>query len=130
MRSCIERAFQRLRGYCAKKTNCDNCHFVTSNGDCALNITEALLKAISKVGGSPLSEWDTVGVVSLVANQPAADVAPVRRGHWVMVGNGTTCSECMQGLLRINGKQSEWVDLSGMPYCPNCGAKMEALDDD
>ncbi len=26
MRSCIERAFQRLRGYCAKKTNCDNCH--------------------------------------------------------------------------------------------------------
>ena len=43
---------------------------------------EALLKAISKIGGSPLSEWDTVGVVSLVANQPAADVAPVRRGQW------------------------------------------------
>ena len=39
MRSCIERAFQRLRGYCAKKTNCDNCHFATSNGDCVLNIT-------------------------------------------------------------------------------------------
>lgn len=45
-------------------------------------------------------------------------------------GNGTTCSECMQGLLRINGKQSEWVDLSGMPYCPNCGAKMEVPNDD
>lgn len=91
---------------------------------------EALLKAISKVGGSPLCEWDTVGVVSLVVNQPAADVAPVRRGHWVRVGNGTTCSECMQGLLRINGKQSEWVDLSGMPYCPNCGAKMEVEYDE
>ena len=91
---------------------------------------EALLKAISKVGGSPLSEWDTVGVVSLVAKQPAADVAPVRRGHWVRVGNGTTCSECMQGLLRINGKQSEWVDLSGMSYCPNCGARMEVPNDD
>lgn len=61
----------------------------------------------------------------MLADMPAADVAPVRRGHWVRVGNGTTCSECMQGLLRINGKQSEWVDLSGMPYCPNCGAKME-----
>lgn len=60
-----------------------------------------------------------------------ADVAPVRRGHWVRVGDGTTCSECMQGLLRINGKQSEWVDLSGMPYCPNCGADMrEVLNDD
>lgn len=61
----------------------------------------------------------------MLADMPAADVAPVRRGHWVRVGNGTTCSECMQGLLRINGKQSEWVDLSGMPYCPNCGTKME-----
>jgi hypothetical protein len=66
----------------------------------------------------------------MLADMPAADVAPVRRGHWVRVGNGTTCSECMQGLLRINGKQSEWVDLSGMPYCPNCGAKMEVEYDE
>lgn len=130
MKDCIEREFQRLRRYCAKKTNCDNCHFVTSNGDCALNITEALLKAISKVGGSPLSEWNTVGVVSLVANQPAADVAPVRRGHWVKVGNGTTCSECMQGLLRVDGKKAEWVDLSGVFYCPNCGADMREVPND
>ena len=64
-------------------------------------------------------------IVDEIDGFPAADVAPVRRGHWVRVGNGTTCSECMQGLLRINGKQSEWVDLSGMPYCPNCGAKMD-----
>lgn len=64
-------------------------------------------------------------VADYIESLPAADVVPVRRGHWVRVGTGTTCSECMQGLLRINGKQSEWVDLSGMPYCPNCGAKME-----
>lgn len=69
-------------------------------------------------------------VAEYIESLPAADVTPVRRGHWVRVGNGTTCSECMQGLLRINGKQSEWVDLSGMPYCPNCGAKMEVLNDD
>lgn len=25
----------------------------------------------------------------------------------------------------INGKQSEWVDLFEMPYCPACGAKMD-----
>lgn len=66
----------------------------------------------------------------MLADMPAADVAPVRRGHWVRVGNGTTCSECMQGLLRINGKQSEWVDLSGMPYCPNCGADMREVPND
>lgn len=68
---------------------------------------------------------DVRAIMRQVDEQPAADVTPVRRGHWVRVGNGTTCSECMQGLLRINGKQSEWVDLSGMLYCPNCGAKME-----
>ena len=72
---------------------------------------------------------DVRAIMRQVDEQPAADVTPVRRGHWVRVGNGTTCSECMQGLLRINGKQSEWVDLSGMPYCPNCGAKMEAEHD-
>lgn len=86
---------------------------------------EALLEAISKVGGSPLSEWDTLGVVSLVANQPAADVAPVRRGHWVRVGNGTTCSECLAWMKRTDGIQTEWVDLSMMLFCPRCGAKMD-----
>lgn len=39
MKDCIERAFQRLRGYCTKKLNCDNCRFITSNGGCVLNIT-------------------------------------------------------------------------------------------
>lgn len=39
MRSCIERAFQRLRGYCAKKTNCDGCRFANDAGDFVLNIT-------------------------------------------------------------------------------------------
>lgn len=80
---------------------------------------EALLKAISKVGGSPLSEWDTAGVVSLVANQPAADVAPVRRGHWKRDReNRPICSECAEEPYR-NG------DYNPPNYCPNCGAKME-----
>lgn len=69
-------------------------------------------------------------VAEYIESLPAADVATVRRGHWVRAGNSTTCSECMQGLLRINGKQSEWVDLSGMPYCPNCGVRMEVPNDD
>jgi hypothetical protein len=75
------------------------------------------------------AEYYSRAVERVIELEPAADVAPVRRGQWVRVGNGTTCSECMQGLLRINGKQSEWVDLSGMPYCPNCGAKMEVQNE-
>lgn len=79
---------------------------------------EALLEAISKIGGSPLSEWDTVGVVSLVANQPATDVAPVRRGHWKRDReNRPICSECAEEPYR-NG------DYNLPNYCPNCGAKL------
>lgn len=65
---------------------------------------------------------------ALLCELPAADVAPVRRGHWVRVGSGTTCSECMTGLKRITALNDEWVDLSEMSYCPNCGAEMKEVD--
>lgn len=153
MRSCIERAFQRLHRYCAKRTNCDNCHFVTSNGDCALNITEALLKAISEVGGSPLSEWDTVGVVSLVANQSAADVAPVRRGQWNWVHRLKGGFEHYTGREANPGTEypetytirrderrevddpycpfcGKWNESIWLNFCPNCGADMREVPND
>lgn len=88
---------------------------------------EELLKAISKIGGSPLSEWDTVGVVSLVANQPAADVAPVRRGYWkpagfTFMGESVDCSEC--GYRIATRLSRDWN------CCPRCSAKMEVEHDD
>ena len=97
---------------------------------------EALLKAISKVGGSPLSEWDTVGVVRLVANQPAADVAPVRRGEWLdLRGDYQTakCSFCASQYEvtfceESNGMLFDCFKRS-YKYCPNCGAKMEVGND-
>lgn len=58
----------------------------------------------------------------------AADVAPVRHGHWVRVGDGAACSECLTGMTRTDGIQTEWVDLSMMPFCPRCGAKMDKED--
>lgn len=103
---------------------------------------EALLEAVSEIGGSPLSEWDTVGVVSLVANQPAADVAPVRIGFWIPIPESEItgwnpafagrdpigeyrCSRC--GNEAIFSCNDVFV-LSD--YCPNCGAKMEVPNDD
>ena len=91
---------------------------------------EALLKAISKVGGSPLSEWDTVGVVRLVANQPAADVAPVRRGKWIEDKNSfpgfnlannlcSECGECAGTWPKRLGPRDKYA------FCPWCGSKME-----
>ena len=42
---------------------------------------------------------------------PAADVAPVRHGRWLLDGS---CSECLANPLTTHKK-----------YCPNCGAKMD-----
>ena len=55
---------------------------------------------------------------------PAADVAPVRHGEWLPTTKwwqgGSAwkqCSEC--GILHL-GKSN---------FCPNCGAKMDGVDD-
>lgn len=57
---------------------------------------------------------------SLLCDLPAADVAPVRRGHWIKRGYACgkaefECSHCHETEWRANETD----------YCPNCGAKME-----
>ena len=58
----------------------------------------------------------------LVLEIPAADVAPVRHGRWLVDGYvcGETeyqCSVC---------KETEWrTSSSRLAYCPFCGAKMD-----
>ena len=56
---------------------------------------------------------------------PSADVAPVRHGRWLPTAKwwqgGSAwkqCSEC--GILHL-GKSN---------FCPNCGAKMDGVDDE
>ena len=54
------------------------------------------------------------GVYAVIAAFPAADVAPVVRGHKVDDGGFyARCSQC-DGVLPICAN-----------YCPNCGAKMD-----
>lgn len=85
---------------------------------------EALINHLNQSAAKHYSR----AVERVIELEPAADVAPVRRGHWVRVGSGTTCSECMMGLKRITALSDEWVDLSEMSYCPNCGAEMKEVD--
>ena len=61
----------------------------------------------------------------LVADFPAADVAPVVHGRWIgapLCGNDNCrCSEC-------GSWHNIHADLSGeimQKYCPNCGARMD-----
>ena len=98
---------------------------------------ESLLKAISKVGGIPLSEWDTAGVVSLVVNQPADDVTPVRRGKWLNFYNDYRTAECsvcaeLYEVTFDGESNSALFDCFKRfyKYCPNCGADMREVPND
>lgn len=57
--------------------------------------------------------------LNLVNNVPAADVAPVRRGHWIEENDCQICSEC--------GEEHCWDEYRAA-YCDSCGAKMEKKD--
>lgn len=71
----------------------------------------------------------TMEGVKILNQFPAADVAPVRHGRWVLGkvepgyftpgGNRPwICSEC--------GYLASWrLDKPNYNYCPNCGAKMD-----
>ena len=59
---------------------------------------------------------------------PAADVEPVKRGRWIKESDGgTRCSVCNKRVRvrDVTGGWDEPVDLSDMPYCPKCGARMD-----
>ena len=57
---------------------------------------------------------------SALWNVPAADVAPVRHGRWI-VTDVITCSECQ------HFTRSEFAGRWN--YCPNCGARMDKEDE-
>lgn len=61
---------------------------------------------------------------------PAADVAPVVHGRWVLhhtaTGNPyTECSNCCTDFkFRTDKGTLAKLDMRGMLYCPNCGARI------
>ena len=63
---------------------------------------------------------------------PAADVAPVKHGHWYNRGGRFRCSVCdNKALLKDIGGTGGWsheYEQQKSPYCPNCGAKMDGGD--
>ena len=60
---------------------------------------------------------------------PAADVEPVKHGHWYNRGGRFRCSVCdtkayLKDVGGTGGWSHEYIQQKS-PYCPNCGAKME-----
>lgn len=81
----------------------------------------ALLAEAKRLAGPETGDgWSNMGLYALIERQPAADVRPVKRGHWIeCLGHYfpfscgySVCSEC-----RV---KAEWSTR----FCPNCGAEM------
>ena len=64
----------------------------------------------------------------LLAEMPAADVAPVVHGKWAPSERNPSflvCSVCGDCYV-----YDEWVYERKWRYCPNCGAKMDGKGED
>jgi hypothetical protein len=84
------------------------------------------------------------GCIKLLNQQPAADVAPVKHGHWVYKMRELIRYEDVTGTDPLGGTQTVAVKThvrgpvpycslcdalaadSFLDYCPRCGAKMDA----
>lgn len=73
--------------------------------------------------GRPMHSPELNEVLSMVADVPAADVAPVVPGEWGFDGISWTCSEC--GEYALLNKRGAAVKSN---FCPNCGADMRTGD--
>ena len=64
-------------------------------------------------------------VASAINSVPSADVAPVRHGRWEKQRGIYSCSEC--GMTCPYDVQADVIEYWACNYCPNCGAKMDAI---
>ena len=67
---------------------------------------------------------DAIEVLGMIYEMPPADVAPVRHGRWVPTKAPfmNECEDCS-----VCGYRTVWGHRYN--YCPNCGAKMDGVDD-
>lgn len=81
--------------------------------------------------GDAPSEWrgatvDGMYLLDALVDAPTADVVEVRHGKWFLLdecaNEGVYCSVCHKKVYR---KEYANQKLKS-PYCPNCGAKMDA----
>ena len=60
-------------------------------------------------------------IVALIADTPAADVAPVVHGRWAHLGGDEWCCSVCGFVITTEGS---W-DKPTKKYCEDCGAKMD-----
>lgn len=92
--------------------------------------------AIAKLTALEVSKPNATMVAAkrMLADMPAADVAPVVHGRWIeqedtMLDTYYTCSACKEDFYIETTGYTE-KDLFLYTFCPNCGAKMDGGDSD
>ncbi len=67
--------------------------------------------------------YDAIEILGEIQFTSAADVAPVKHGHWTQVDkNKCECSNC--GIIVLIAVYPH----GDKNYCPNCGARMDGGD--
>ena len=66
-------------------------------------------------------------VEGMIAEQPAADVEPVKRGVWELDydRNFHRCSNCKESSIRYTDEWGYEIGEELTNFCPECGAKMD-----
>ena len=70
-----------------------------------------------------------------IFSAPTIDAAPVVHGKWMQCKTQlgkiySVCSNCKTDFKFKTDKGTfARLDMNGMPYCPNCGAKMDKEDE-
>lgn len=84
---------------------------------------EALFAEFDRLGlgeHSIVEKVFSIGVRTIIAGMPAADVAPVVRSRWRYCGFLQECQTCGEIYSMHGGNAGK-----SWNYCPNCGAKMD-----
>lgn len=85
------------------------------------NAAVGILEAMSRSADCECIKKRLEKAAKRVSAIPAANVAPVRRGHWIEEYGCQICSEC--------GEEHEW-DKYRAAYCDVCGAKMDGCKEE
>lgn len=81
------------------------------------------------------TETDAAVVLRLIEDAPAADVAPVVHGQWIIGADDddfdVKCSKCgWNDIFEVAGIAAVERIAKTMHYCLNCGARMDGGDSD